>query len=60
LHAFLGKGDFVLGQIEGGADLGDVREEDKGGYTDWEGDYAVNDEEPVFGVSVDTSRDIGD
>jgi hypothetical protein len=47
LHAFLGKGDFVLGQVEGGADLGDVREEDKGGYTDREGNYAVDDEEPV-------------
>jgi hypothetical protein len=52
LHAFLGKGDFVFGQVEGGADLGDVREEDKGGYTDWERDNAVDNEEPVRSLLV--------
>jgi hypothetical protein len=53
LHAFLGESDFFCGQVEGSADFWDVREEKEGSYADWEGDYAVDDEEPVYvAVSV--------
>jgi len=55
LHAFLCKGDFFLGEVEGGADLWDVRQKEKGCYADRERDYAVDDEEPgCSDVSGDT------
>lgn len=51
LHAFLGKSDFFLGEVEGGADLWDVGQEEEGAYADWERDYAVDYEEPVIPTS---------
>jgi len=55
LHPLLCKGDFFFGEVEGGADLWDVGQEEKGCYANRERDYAVDDEEPGYsGVSGDT------